>query len=201
MPILPPFLAPLFTRVGGLLQVVGFPGAGTAETMFDITDVITAAAAAQSAAEDSALDAALALNRATWDSLAFFGDEMRYTVGTPIYALSTAAPYLLAVATTTNLASCYMRTQMRQGTWTLRFWTGKRPDAANLSVSIDGNIIVNQLNLYQATNNFLYLHTVTGVVVGTNPIKEIVFLADGHTNPSSGYVMAISKVWAFRTGD
>ena len=201
MSALPPFLAPIFTRVGGLLKVVGFPGAGSAETMFDLSDVIADTANALSVASDAQIAAELALSRATWDSFAFFGDELRYTVGSPIRAVASTVPYNWLTYTATDLASARFDVQMRPGTWTLNILTHKRPDAANLSVSIDGNVVLNALNLYAAANNFVYLHTITGIEVGDDPVKDIVFLADGHTSPSSSYIMVVTKCWGYRTGD
>jgi len=200
MPTLPPFLAPAFSRAGGLLKVLGFPGAGSAETMFDLSDMITDTSAAAAAAAAAQTTANLALNQSTWDSFSFFGDELRYTVGTPIRAIAATVPYNWLTYTTTNLASARFDVQMRPGTWTLNILTHKRPDAANLSVTIDGNLVLNALNLYAAANNFTYLHTITGLTIGTDPIKDIVFLADGHTSPSSSYIMCITKCWGYRTG-
>lgn len=197
---LPPFLNPVFTRAAGLLKAKPFPEAPTEETLYDLSDVlgdVTAAAAAAAAAQTTANEA---LTRSTWDSFAFYGDELRYTVGTPIRAVSASVPYNWLTYTTTNLASARFDVQMRPGTWTLKLLTHKRPDAANLTVSLDGVVILNQLNLYAAANDFLYLHTITGVVAGTDPIKDIVFLADGHTNPSSSYIMVVTKFWGYRTG-
>jgi len=198
---LPPFLAPIFTRVGGLLKVVGFPGAGLAETMFDSSDIITASAAAAAAAAAAQATANLSLERATQDTFMVFGDEFVYTVGTPTNGLADTIPYQVSTFTTTNLAAAKTYVQMRAGTWTVSFWTAKRPDAANLTMKIDGVSVVTQLNLYQASANYLYKHTVTGVVVGNDPVKDITIQADGRTNPSSSFVMAVQKIWGYRTGD
>jgi len=142
-----------------------------------------------------------ALIRATWDSFAFGGDELRPVVGSILLSIQATFPYNWIAFTTTNLASMRFDTQMREGTWTLKILTMKRNDACDLTVSIDGVVVLNQLNLYAAAADNDYLHTITGIEVGSDPVKDIVFLADGNTSPSSGFVMVITKVWGYRTGD
>lgn len=211
---LPPFLNPVFTRAAGLLKAKPFPEAPTEETLYDLSDVLedvvdasnlasaanTTASNAMSAAAAADAVADEALARATWDSFAFYGDELRYTVGTPASSVQPTFPYCWITFTTTNLASARFDVQMRPGTWTIKILTLKRNDCARLTVSLDGNVILNQLDLYSVAANLGYVHTLTGVVAGTDPVKDLVFLADGHNGASGSFVMSINKVWGYRTG-
>lgn len=135
------------------------------------------------------------------DTFAFFGDELVYTAGTPIFAISSTLPYNFITFTSTNLANCKTTLFLRKGTWTFKFLTIKRNDMARLSVALDGFTIVAALELYAAVADLKFIHTLTGVIVGDTERKVIDFQADGHHASSSSYVMLINKVWGYRTGD
>lgn len=179
-----------------LWEAVGLAQDDATKALEDSASALTIANLANTTAA-----AALAEASRKWqDQFAFYGDEMRYNAGTPLSSVQSTFPYNWITFTSTNLANPIMTLNLRPGTWTFKILTFKRNDAANLTLNLNGFTILNKLNLYSLAANLAYVHTLTGITVGVHAQNELWFLADGHTNPSSSYVMVIMKVWGWRTG-
>lgn len=175
----------------------------------DILTVTGTADAAQVAADAAQADADAAMAAATGasgangkiDYFVAFGDQFTWLAGTKLVSITDLAPYNLFVGSTTNNARATFGVPLRAGTWTFWVMTARRADAANLLLKIDGASAIAGHNLYKAAPpDYLYITSVAGVTVLNKPIIDIEVWADGHTNPSSGYVMTLTKVWGIRTG-
>jgi len=146
---------------------------------------------------DVALDSA---QRAYPESIRVFGDELHYITGTPANSLNTAVPYNWFVETTTDGADARITLNLRAGTWTFKFLTIVNNSAGRVTIAIGSTLLVDPEDLYAVTQDAQKIFTYTDVIISASDRYELRFLVNGQNGSSSGFGLAITKFWGYRSG-
>lgn len=199
----PNWIVPLFRQIGNVIEYKRFPADYKWREFLDLSSVAGDASEAletANEAQSSAEAALLQLNQLNFTTTAFYGDEMWYSVGTPSRLVTAQYPYNWVTFTTTQHALCHFVNLMDAGTWEINIMTAKANNFGKLSVTIDGDLIINDLDLYSASTIIPFIHTQIDVVLTGDKVREWTFFTDDKHGSSAAYAMIIVKVWARKTG-
>jgi len=80
-----------------------------------------------------------------------------------------------------------------KGTYDVHLVYVESSNRAKMDVSVDGNVIINQLDMYAAATAYNIIHEESNVAIGGG-VHMLSFKANGKNAASSGYTCALSHI-------